>query len=185
MLGKRHQAQLRVQLVLGRLSVFALLAFAVFPAVAQAQDSSGAEYEEALPSVDGKTHDKTPAKSSRSGGGSGQSSTGSGTSSKTGSSDERSSSDDTGGAAVPNRDGGSGQGNQGKGSQGDDRSRIAANQPAGEAGAAPASDDSDSSPLVPILIALAVLAAISIGVVVMRRRGQGSHPGSSASPEAS
>ena len=42
-----------------------------------------------------------------------------------------------------------------------------------------------SSPLVPILIAIAVLAAISIGVVMMRQRRQRRGPGSSVSPKAS
>jgi cobalamin biosynthesis Mg chelatase CobN len=183
MFGKRHPAPPRAQLVLGRLSVFVLLAFALLPAVALAQDSSSAEYEEAFPTPTGKKDEKTPANSSGSNGGSGQSSTGSGTSPQTESSEEDSSSDDKGGAAATNRDGGSGQGSPGKGAKGDDRSRLAV--PPGESTGDAAADDSGSSPLVPILIALAVLAAISIGVVVMRRRSQGSHPGSSASPEAS
>ena len=46
------------------------------------------------------------------------------------------------------------------------------------------STDDDSSPLVPILIALAVLAAISIGVVAMRRRRQETDPGAPTSPQA-
>jgi cobalamin biosynthesis Mg chelatase CobN len=162
-----------------------LLAFAFFPAVAQAGDSSAAEYEEALPTIPGKTQDKNPAKSSRTDGGSGQSSMGSGSSSETGTSDGDSS-DDKGGAAAPNRDGGSGQGNQGQGSKGDDRKRVGAGPTGQPTGAAPISHDDDGgSPLVPILIALAVLAAISIGVVAMRKRRQDAGPGSSASPEAS
>lgn len=162
-----------------------LLAFAFFPAGALAEDSSELEYGEAVPSVPGKTHDKNPAKSSGSGAGSGKSSTDSGSSSETGTSGDDSSDDK--GAAAPNRDGGSGKGSQDKGAAADDRSRVAANPPAGETETAPISHDDSSSPLVPILIALAVLAAISIGVVVMRRRSQGQdpHTGSSASPEAS
>jgi hypothetical protein len=49
--------------------------------------------------------------------------------------------------------------------------------------AQPASDDGGSSPLVPILIAIAALAAVSIGVVVMRNRRGGSD--SPVSPKAS
>lgn len=44
-------------------------------------------------------------------------------------------------------------------------------------------DGGSSSPLVPILIAIAVLAAISIGVVVMRQRRR--DPGTPVSPKAS
>jgi len=160
-----------------------LLAFACFPAVVLAQDSSELEYGEAVPTIPPNTHDKNPAKSSGSDGGSGKSSTDSGTSSEPGSSEDDSS-DDTGGAAAPNSGDGSGQGSQDKGAAADDRSRVAANPPA-VTETAPISHDDSSSPLVPILIALAVLAAISIGVVVMRRRSQSPHTGSSASPEAS
>lgn len=46
------------------------------------------------------------------------------------------------------------------------------------------SEDDGGSPLVPILIALAVLAAISIGAVVMRRRREDADPGSPVSPNA-
>ncbi|HEU5143328.1 MAG TPA: hypothetical protein VFU04_09250 [Solirubrobacterales bacterium] len=46
------------------------------------------------------------------------------------------------------------------------------------------SEDDGGSPLVPILIALAVLAAISIGAVVMRRRREDTDPGSPISPNA-
>lgn len=41
-----------------------------------------------------------------------------------------------------------------------------------------------SSPLVPILIAIAVLAAITIGVVMMRQRRGSQAPSSPASPKA-
>jgi hypothetical protein len=59
---------------------------------------------------------------------------------------------------------------------------------AGQASATPASSKDSgggSSPLVPILIAIAVLAAISVGVVMLRakrQRGEGSSP---VSPGAS
>jgi hypothetical protein len=44
--------------------------------------------------------------------------------------------------------------------------------------------DDGSSPLVPILIAIAVLAAISVGIVMYRRR-RGTGAGTSVSPKAS
>lgn len=44
------------------------------------------------------------------------------------------------------------------------------------------SDDDGSSPLLPILIAIALLAAVSVGVVVMRQRRR---PGSNFEPKAS
>ena len=47
------------------------------------------------------------------------------------------------------------------------------------------SDDGSSSPLVPILIAIAVLAAITIGAVVVRQRRQRGEPGGQVSPKAS
>ena len=46
-------------------------------------------------------------------------------------------------------------------------------------------EDSSSSPLVPILLAVLVLAAITIGVVVMRQRRQRQDPGAPVSPKAS
>ena len=46
------------------------------------------------------------------------------------------------------------------------------------------SEGGGSSPLVPILIAIAVLAAISIGVVMIRQRRQRRGPSATASPEA-
>jgi MYXO-CTERM domain-containing protein len=45
--------------------------------------------------------------------------------------------------------------------------------------------DDDSSPLPAILIAIAVLAAISIGAVLLRQRRRGGDPNAPASPEAS
>lgn len=75
---------------------------------------------------------------------------------------------------------GNGQRSPGGGVHGDEaggEQRIS--QPGTQASTA---SDDGSSPLVPILIAIAVLAAISIGTLVMRqRRGSG---GDSISPEA-
>jgi cobalamin biosynthesis Mg chelatase CobN len=52
--------------------------------------------------------------------------------------------------------------------------------------AAAVSGEDSSSPLIPILIAIAILAAISIGAVLMRqRRRSDDEPGLPASPKAS
>ncbi len=61
-------------------------------------------------------------------------------------------------------------------------------QPKTSQGQPPASEsaaDDSSSPLVPILIAIAALAAISIGVIVIRQRRQRDAPGAPVSPKAS
>lgn len=170
-------------------SAFALLALACLLPGSALADSSGAQYEEAVPPVPSKTG---PAGSSSSGGvgAGGQTSGGSGsTSSSGGSATDGSSSDDdkSGGAAAGKGGGGNGQGSQGGGAANEagvgDGQPIAAPERNGEV-----SHEGGSSPLVPILIALAVLAAISVGVVTMRRRresGGGSGANSRrVSPEA-
>jgi cobalamin biosynthesis Mg chelatase CobN len=167
--------------------VFALLAFVCLLPGSALADSSGAQYEEAVPAVPSKSG---PAGSSSSGAG-GQVSGGSGSKrSSGGSANDGSSSDDdkSGGAGAGKGGGGNGQGSQGGGAANE------AGVGGGQAIAAPErtgaiSHGSGSSPLVPILIALAVLAAISIGVVTMRRRKQDGSDGSGAnsrrvSPEA-
>ena len=132
-----------------------------------------------------------PAGSSSSGGvgAGGQTSGGSGSTSSSGGSatDGSSSDDDKSGGAAAGKGGGNGQSSQGGGAANE------AGVGGGQAIAAPerngeVSHDSGSSPLVPILIALAVLAAISVGVVTMRRRREsGGESGANSrrvSPEA-
>jgi cobalamin biosynthesis Mg chelatase CobN len=167
--------------------VFALLAFLCVPSLALAEDSGDIQYRDAPPSATGSNDSgNTGGSSSETGGGgngAGQSSTPPGSS---GGSTGDDSSEQSGAAAA------------GKGGGGDKQGGQAGNAPGGKsdvgagkaidsdqaAGPAPQSDDSGSSPLVPILIALAVLAAISIGVVAMRRRRQGEPGGDShVSPE--
>jgi hypothetical protein len=59
-------------------------------------------------------------------------------------------------------------------------------QPGDQAGASMSTeDDGGSSPLVPILLAVLVLAAISVGAVVLNKRRQRTDSGTSVSPEAS
>jgi len=58
--------------------------------------------------------------------------------------------------------------------------------PGDQAGASTSTeDDGGSSPLVPILLAVLVLAAISVGAVVLNKRRQRTDSGTSVSPEAS
>ena len=162
----------------------ALLAFALFPALAVAEDSSGIQYSDAPPTVPGKTSQQDPANSSKAGGGTGgpgQSSTRSG-STDAGKSGDRSKTDDAGvaGGQQGGGDGKDGAG-AGQGKSGDERGQG----PKAIDVAPTTSADDGSSPLVPILIALAALAAISIGAVAMRRKRSDSDPGSPVSPEAS
>jgi cobalamin biosynthesis Mg chelatase CobN len=101
-----------------------------------------------------------------------------------GDSEEGSGQDESGGGSPVGGDSedGSGQSNPGGGSQ-------EGQQTGGKTGtahtpvtASKSADGGSSSPLVPILIALAVLAAISVGVVLVRQRRQGDDPGGSVSP---
>jgi hypothetical protein len=172
MLGMDHRIRHLAGRGLGLLSMSALLAFACFPVLAQA-DSSELEYRDAPPAEFKKTPNKNPANSPKTGG---QSATSPGS---TGDSDSGGKSNDESGAIAGQKDGG-GKGGPGSQTGKGDKSGV---QPKA-IGSIPTSTDDGSSPLAPILIALAVLAAISIGAVVMRRRRE-SGPGSPVSPEAS
>src|SRR6201991_3153816 len=161
------------------LSVLALLACACFPVAAQAETVYESE-ETTIPGETKPSHPKpknnsadesSPAESSTAPGAvdnSGGTGIGSGVVSEA----------DTGVATGKAED--RGQGNQAAGSQQNKAQpkKVADNEPLpGNAATAPADDDSGSSPLVPILIAVAVLAAISIGALVVRQRRQGRGPG--------
>jgi len=170
------------------LSVLALLALGCFPLLAQA-DSSGLQYSDAPPTVTGHTtsngNEPPAGKSNAHEGGSGGNTGSPGKGSAKGGSSGKPGDGQAAGA-------GGGKGSQGNGSQ---NSPGAGGKATGaEAEPASTSSDSGSSPLVPILIAIAVLAAISIGVVVMRQRRRGNDasagsddasPSSPVSPEAS
>jgi cobalamin biosynthesis Mg chelatase CobN len=164
------------------LSTIALLALSLFPGLAQAQSSAGLQYEDAPPTVPGQTggsdaNEKEPSahKANTGGGSAGGSNSSGGGSAKGGSPDK-----------AGNVTGNGGDGGDRQGSQGDRGGKGSGLQQGAQTGTPVSSeDDAGSSPLVPILIAIAVLAAISIGVVVMRqRRRQDASPGSPASPEA-
>jgi hypothetical protein len=175
-------------LVLFVLSVSALWASMLFPALAQAEDASGIQYSEAPPTATGgheKTHHEPSAKSSNSGGGATapkdsqqtNSSAGSGKGSDAG----RSSSN----AGNSPQGSGNGQGNPAGGSSGGEGSSPQQTDQQASAASAPHESDSGSSPLVAILIAIAALAAISVAAVMLRAKRQRSDGGTPVSPEAS
>lgn len=188
MLGSRpHSSRPRRGLLLVS-SLLALLALAVSPVSAFA-DSSGAQYEDALPTATGgnKTpKNEAPAKSSSSNGGAAAPSNQSGSESSGatgGSSGGNGSSNGSsgGGNAATTADGGTGQSAQGNdqpvqsGNTTNAQSQSPGQQPASAAAGAEKTSDDDggSSPLVPILIAIAALAAVSIGALVVRQRRAG------------
>jgi hypothetical protein len=186
--GKRHPSALRLGPAFASMSVIALLALACFPVLAHAEDSSGVQYSDAIPRVEGDNspshHRQTPAKSSSTGKGGGQATTGTtGSKGSTGGSSENESSSKGGGAAVNGNDGGPGQGSPAGSASGAGKTGV---QPAGQVTAKPASEQGDggSSPLVPILVAILVLAAISVAAVMIGQRRQRG-PTTPASPKAS
>ena len=158
----------------------ALLAFA-FPVLAQAGVPN---YTDTPPDPGGgveiQERSEPPAHSSNTDGG--------GSGSVPGDSTERS-----GAGSSKGESSGPGSGPQGSG-EGSDRGTSEGSQGDGSGGKQAALDgtptgasssEDDSSPLIPILIAIAVLAAISIGVVLMRqRRESDDEPGVPASPKA-
>jgi hypothetical protein len=146
-------------------SVLALLAFACFPVLAQAETV----YESEQTTLPGETV-KNPSghKNHHQSEGSPQA--------------DASGAPEGGGSRSKSQNGASkgsnpstpGGGGQDQSKQGDDASKSQG-QPVGNVQAAQpvsstAADDGSSSPLVPILIAVAVLAAISIGAVLVRQR---------------
>jgi hypothetical protein len=171
---------------LALLSISALVAFAVFPLLAQA-DSGEIQYEDAPPSVTGKNTPQTnPPARDPIGNAKTSTSPDSGGSEVEGEtspdgSDETEGSQAGGSSAGGNKP----QGNPGDGSK--SGVAVADASPGSKSTAAPASsqgDDDGSSPVVPIVIAVAVLAAISVAVMVARRRRQ-DDSGAPFSPEAS
>lgn len=184
MIGTRHlPARSSGRLAFALPLVLALLAFALSPGLAQA-DSSGVIYGEAPPTVPGKKktvgEDETrahgsntdsggstaPGGSGGSGGGSGsQAGSSGGTNPSTGGSDS------------------AGQGADGKrGTAAGETGSVQSSQPVTTPAAAD-EDRSSSSPLVPILIAIAILAAISIGAVLIKQRRQRDGSDGSVAPK--
>jgi cobalamin biosynthesis Mg chelatase CobN len=167
--------------------VLALLAFSAFPVLAQADnDSSGVEYNPALPNAEGtgSSHDEQIAKSSESPGSggaeapAGSGSTGSGEGSYTAGNPSGSESS----GATTGSGGGTGQGSPDKGATPPADAGLQAADPA--ASPSTPSDDSGSSPLVPVLIAILALAGVSIGAVMIRQRRHRNGAGHSLSTKA-
>lgn len=166
----------------------------LFPALAQAEDSSGIQYSEAPPTATGgqggnKQGHKEPAANSSSNEGKASKPNGSAHSKSSNSSGGSggSPSSKTGNAQSTSHDGGTGQGNSGTGSSGGNAPPV---NLSGQASPVPQGashqESGGSSPLAPILIAIAVLAAISIGAVMLRaRRQRDGRGGAVSSPEAS
>jgi cobalamin biosynthesis Mg chelatase CobN len=162
----------------------ALLALACLPGLAQA-DSSEVQYSNPVPTATGKPAPKhhEPV-ATESGNVDGPPSTPAGGGSKSNPSQvgsNKGSSPANGGdskASAPKS--GTGQGSPGGGSAENDAAQP---QQGSQVGTAASENSDDSSPLVPILVAILVLAAISLGAVMLRRRRQASGP--SVSPEAS
>lgn len=159
-------------------SLLALLALSCFPVLAQAEGSSGVQYNPGLPNAEGhhSPEHEPIAKSSTQGGG-GTSTTppqgGSPSPAPTHVSSGGVPSEEGNGAGATNRPDRS-QGSPGQGQSNGARSN--AQSPAPVATSA-TSEGGSSSPLVPILIAIGALAAVSLGAVLVRQRRQRSGGG--------
>jgi cobalamin biosynthesis Mg chelatase CobN len=188
MFGSRHpRGRSSARPAFALLSVLAVLAMALFPGLAQAEESSGIQYESDVPTVPHHESSnipsaKPPGGSNNGGSGPGATSSNSPNGGGTGSNGNSS----TGGGAHSGQTsqgstGGNDSGNGGAkpagGNVGESQKVVNAGQPVNE------TSEGSSSPLVPILIAIVVLAAISIGAFYYRQRRQ--DPDSSVSPKAS
>jgi cobalamin biosynthesis Mg chelatase CobN len=166
--------------------VLALLAFACFPVLAQA-DGSGIQYKDAVQTATGDdeipTRSESPAHSSKANGGASAATDGGSGASSAGAENESSGGSPSSGAGK-GPGAGSDAGN-GQSSRGGDSGRNPQGAPQQGAPLGAASSDDGSSPLVPILIAIAVLAAITIGAVLLRKRRRDGDPGIPVSPKAS
>jgi penicillin-binding protein 1A len=170
--------------------VLALLAFAALPALAQAEDSSGIQYETEKyesgakpkhPNPGGQKEPQaeasTPNQPNSGGNGSESSETGT---------KHESEGKHAGAAGGNGNNGGNGPGSSGS-SNGNSEAGLGESEALSgtQSGQQVSHSSGGSSPLVPILVAVAVLAAISIGAVIYRQRRQdGGGSGSPVSPKA-
>lgn len=175
------------------MSVVALLALTCFPVFAHADDSSGVQYSDDLPSAEGENHPvqhkRPPVAKAADNGGASAPTGKTGSPESDGSSEvssEEESSSAGGGVAANGNDKGDGTG-QGNPAGSATKAPGSQAQHSGQNVSAPASKSSDSgsSPLVPILIAILVLAAISVAVVMIRQRRQGGPTTPATSQKAS
>lgn len=177
--GTRHRRTAPAGRILLLVSSLALLAFTLFPVLAQASGSAESVYEtDPVPQPHHQQHEPV-AKSSTESGGTPSAPTGSeGTPTTEGSGGVPSQEVETS-SNSPERHQSSPEAGQGK-----NHEKVAQGNPVSPT-PTPASDGGGgSSPLVPILIALAVLAAISIGVYVMRQRQKSDSDGGLSAPRA-
>jgi hypothetical protein len=156
------------------MSVIALLALVCFPAFAQAEDSSGVQYSDDIPTLPEKNpqNDKKQpsAKSSTDDGGAMPNAKPAPDSEGSKEGSEGDDSSEQGGVPAGGNDGDKGQGNPGGSANDNGKASV---QPGAQGTGSPASESDDgSSPLVPILAAILVLAAISLAVVMIRQRRQ-------------
>jgi hypothetical protein len=189
--ARRRQGQFSAH-VLCLLSMFALLAFALFP-VAAGADSSGVQYSDAPPTATGKEPlNETPAKSSKSKSGGVSNPSNTSNSQEAHPSDGESSPGSTASKSdtAPPSSANAGQNDAGQqGNQGhDSQAKSQGGQQQGQQSAAKptttSNDGGGSSPLVPALIAIAVLAAISVGAMMLRQRRRRGTPVKTVSPKA-
>jgi hypothetical protein len=194
--GKRHRRAPQMARHLSALMSVIALALACSPALAQAEctTSSCVQYTESIPKPEGEntpTHhqQETHAKASNTGNGGSETSHSQGSkgTKEAEGSEEGESSEEKKAAVAGGNSGGNGQGKPG-GSANDGGKQTM--HPGAQNGSgvqtSKSSDGGGSSPLVPILIAIALLAAISVGVVMVRQRRQRRGPtGSAPSPKAS
>lgn len=165
--------------------MLALLALASFPALVQAREATGPQYETDVPNL--------PEEQGSGGVGGHHNGSNGGGNEGAGASNSPEGQHSGGGTTNPGADSHTGQrsqaqeGSGGKPGSGSHDAKAGLGEGRQVAtpieNAASTSEGDSSSPLVPILIAIAVLAAISIGAFYYRQRRQGA--GSSVSPKAS
>jgi hypothetical protein len=169
-------------------SVLAVLAFACFPALAQA-DSSGAQYITGVNGAGGHPEKEKIAKKSQepepNGGATAPTGQGSGSAETGGGSYTEAPSSGSGGggvAAAQKNDAGKGQGKPENGSTQGGKANVQHTAPSSSK--APSSDDGGSSAVLWILLGVLALAAISVGAFMVRQRRQRDDAGPSLSTKA-
>jgi len=177
------------------MSVIALLALACFPVFAQAEcvSSSCVQYTESIPNAEGGNpstpHKHSPVAKAADNGGASAPTDKAGnppSDSETDESAENGSSSKEGGVPATGNGGGTGQGSPGGSANNGSKAPVQhGGQNAVGAPSSHSTSGSSSSPLVPILIAIAILAAVSVGAVMIRQRRQRRGPTPAASPKAS
>jgi cobalamin biosynthesis Mg chelatase CobN len=184
--------------------MLAVLALALFPVLAHAENSSGTVYEPEVPAIEAQvtkvhkvnsTHPNSTNKNASEGSAAHASKAEGKSSEKPEESGSEGHKKKTAGGAASSGEGnppkggggGEGSGTSKSGSTGSESGISGRQEVAGTPASEAVSESSGgSSPLVPILIIVVALAAISIGVVLYRQRKSGEDPDSRiSSPNAS